>query len=86
MGLSELSYGRTLIQQVRGHCLDSQAPAVIPLVLAAFISPHRLLCENFIYAPLFNSEPGEKSTTLCHLGGIADDSVKKHLRGGSAIK
>lgn len=26
---------------------------------------------------VFNSEPGEKSTILCHLGGIADDSVKK---------
>lgn len=63
-----------------GHCLDAQALAIIPLILLALICASR---ENCIYAPFLT---GEKSTTLCHLGGIADDSVKKHLRGGSAIK
>lgn len=70
MGLSEISYGHTLIQQVMGHCCDSQTSALIPLVLAAFIYlPPLGSLWNFIYAPFFNSEPGKKSTTLCLLGG-----------------
>ena len=60
------------MQQVRGHRRDSQAPAIIPLVSAAFIySPSAPFWENFIYAPFFKNSGGaggEESTTLCHLG------------------
>lgn len=43
------------MQQIRGHCRDGKAPAIIPLVLAAFIYPPWALSrfyfffENFIY-------------------------------------
>lgn len=51
MGLRKLSYGHSLMQQIRGHCRDGKAPAIIPLVLAAFIyPPWAFFCENFIYA------------------------------------
>ena len=77
MGLRTLSYGHTLMQQVKGHCLDSQASAITPLVLSAFIYPPRLLRGNFIYAPFFILTLSLERRTLCHLEWIVDDSVKK---------
>lgn len=56
-----------------GHCRDRRDPAVILLVLAGLMPLG--FGENITYA-VFNSGPGETSTTLCHLGGITYDSVK----------
>lgn len=36
-----------------------------------------MVLEKIIYAQFCNLDSGEKSTTLCHLGGLADDSVNK---------
>lgn len=52
MGLGKLSYGHTLMQQVRGHCRDSQAQAITPFALAAFIYPPWLLVKT-LFTPLF---------------------------------
>ena len=77
------------MQQIRGHCRDSQASAVIPHVLAAFIYPPWLLEERegekeTIYA-LFLTRSPERGT-LCHLGGITDESVKKKNTREEAVQ
>lgn len=59
MGLGKLSYGHILMQQVRGHCRDSQAQAITPLDFAAFIYPPWLLAKT-LFTPLFLTRSQER--------------------------
>lgn len=92
----ELSYGHSLMQQIKGHRCDSQASAVIPRVFTAFIHPlwHSWKRKKNYLCSVFNLEPGEREAQhfVISVGSQMIQLKKKkkekgkHQRGGIAIK